>query len=74
MRNVWARAPYLDTHVPQRSKRYEIAKLMTSGYNQDLEKMTREFMPWGVQERKWTTYNSFAENLKKEEHDAQANG
>ena len=31
MQNVYRRAPYLDTHVPQQSQRYEIAKLMCSG-------------------------------------------
>ena len=37
MQNIYRRAPYLDTHVPQQSQRYEIAKLMCSGMNPDLE-------------------------------------
>ena len=46
--------------------KYELAKLMSSGLNHDMDTIARHWMPWGIQERKWTTHNSYAEcNIAK---------
>ena len=63
--SIWDRAPWLTTHVAQKSQRYEIARQVVYGGNKDTHKLTRLWMPWGIHERVWTTNNSLGELLAK---------